>query len=74
VIVPWYDSNAACYTFIACMMFVLLFALVGISVANEYPLYQQYMWVPALLAGLSAGVILTTIFRLVKRFANLYSN
>jgi hypothetical protein len=73
IIVPWYDSNLACYVFMVSMAMVLLFALVGISVANEYPQYHQYMWVPVLLAILSGGVVLTTLIRLVKRYANLYS-
>ena len=73
IIVPWYDCNLACFIFLAFMVLVLLFSLVGVSVANEYSQYRQHMWVPVVLSTMSGGVTLTTLIRLVNRFANLYS-
>ncbi|MGD2186799.1 MAG: hypothetical protein PVI71_11760 [Desulfobacterales bacterium] len=68
-IIPWYNSATACIIVIAFMLLVLLFALAGISVANEHPAYKDYVWVPIILLVLSAGIIITTMARLIKRYS-----
>jgi len=67
-IIPWYNSNTAYIIVIVFMLMVLLFALAGISVANAYPAYKSYVWVPAILLVFSAGIIITTMARLIKRY------
>ncbi len=67
-IIPWYNSITAYIIVIVFMLLVLLFALAGISVANEYPAYNGYVWVPVILLVLSAGIIITTMARLIKRY------
>jgi hypothetical protein len=67
-IIPWYNSNAAYIIVIVFMLLVLLFALAGISVANEYSAYNGYVWVPAILLVFSAGIIIITITRVIKRY------
>jgi hypothetical protein len=52
------------------MLLVLFFALAGISVAREYPEYQGYVWVPVVLLAMSAGIIITTAARLIKRHSH----
>ncbi|QTA84569.1 hypothetical protein [Desulfonema magnum] len=69
VIIPWYDSGKACLATIAFMVFVFLFAITGILVACKTPEYIEHKWVPGLLAVMSGGVILSTSFRLIKRYA-----
>ena len=67
-IIPWYNSNAAHIIVIVFMLLVLLFALAGISVSKEYPAYNGYIWVPAILLVFSAGIIIITVTRLIKRY------
>ncbi len=69
VIIPWYDSEAACIFMIVFLFFVFCFGITGISVAREFPGYNGYAWVPALLMVSSAGVIVSIFIRLIKRFA-----
>ena len=42
--------------------------MVGISVSREDPAYNGYVWVPIILLVLSAGIVITTIARLIKRY------
>ena len=67
-IIPWYNSNSAHIIVIVFMLLVLLFALAGISVSKEYPAYNGYVWVPAILLVFSAGIIIITVTRLIKRY------
>lgn len=69
IIVPWYDSEAACLIMIVCMFFVLLFAFAGVSVAREYVEYHEHIWVAVLLMVMSCTVIVSTIIRLIRRYA-----
>ena len=73
VIVPWYDSETACFIVLVLMALVFMFGLAGASVARENAAYQEYIWVPALLMVMSGWVIVSTTIRLVKRYAYRYS-
>jgi len=70
VVIPWYHSTSAYIIIILIMLLVFLFALTGISVARTYEKYQGYVWVPAVLLVMSAGIIITTTARLVKRYSD----
>ncbi len=67
MIVPWYDSDAACLVVILFLVLIILFALAGVSVAVENPAYHGDIWVPGLLILLSLAVIASTAARLVRR-------
>jgi hypothetical protein len=69
-VIPWYNSTGVYVIMIIFMLLVFLFALAGISVAREYPEYQGYVWVPAVLLAMSAGVIITTAARIIKRHSH----
>ncbi|OQX02389.1 MAG: hypothetical protein BWK80_57990 [Desulfobacteraceae bacterium IS3] len=69
IIIPWYDSRTVCFIMIALMAAVFLFSLTGISAAHETLEYREHIWVPLLIAFMSAGVILSTVIRLIKRYA-----
>ena len=69
VIIPWYKSTSAYIIMMLLMLVVIFFALAGISVAREYPEYQDYVWVPAVLLAMSVAIIITTTARLVKRYS-----
>ena len=71
VILPWYDSEKACYIVVVFMFSVLLFAIAGISLASEKTEYNEHIWVPVLLLVMSAGVIVSISIRLIKRAANV---
>lgn len=73
IIVPWYDSDAACYGVIGSMLVVLLFGVAGIFVVRAEPAYRPHLWVPVLLSVLSAAALLSTIVRLVRRYRARYS-
>lgn len=68
LIVPWYDSEAACLILIFLMDVVFLFAAVGVEEARRTPEFGGYMGVPVLLLVLSGGVIVSTTIRLIRRF------
>jgi hypothetical protein len=68
-ITPWYDSDAVCFVTAAVMFMVFLFALDGIKVAWRNPEYQEFVWVPALIASLSIIVCTLKITRcIIRRF------
>lgn len=73
VIVPWYDSEAACYIVVGLMAMVLGFGLIGIYVAGQTPEYGQHIWLPIVLVLTSAGVMVSIIRRLVGRYLARYT-
>jgi hypothetical protein len=73
VIVPWYDSESACYIVIFFMVLVFLFGFAGISATRENIAYHEYVWVPVLLVLMSGGVIISTTIRLIKRYSRRFS-
>ncbi len=68
-IVPWYDSDAVCYSVMALMTVVLFFSVFGVVAAGEVPEYRGNAWVPLLLLMMSLGVLISTVTRLVRRNA-----
>ena len=64
---PWYQSKMVYGLVIALMVLVFLFGLVGISVTRDIEQYHDYVWVPAVLLILSAGVMVSAIIRLIRR-------
>lgn len=74
VISPWYDSELLCASIIVLMAGVFLFACAGISVAGDHPVWSTYLWVPILLAILSAWVLFSTSLRLFKRMMDKRSD
>jgi hypothetical protein len=70
IIIPWYKSTSAYIIMMVFMLVVILFALAGISVAREYPEYQGYVWVPAVLLTMSVAIIISTTARLIKRYSH----
>ena len=73
IIVPWYDSDKACYIVIVCMVVIILFGFIGISVARENPGTHAHIWVPVLLIVLSTGVIISILIRIAKRYLHRYA-
>jgi hypothetical protein len=72
LIVPWYDNRLTCLGVILIMLAVFLFALAGISAAGESPIRYKVIWLPVLLMGLSASVIISTAVRLFNRFKHRF--
>lgn len=73
VIVPWYDSETACFIMIFVVGLISLFALTGLSVALNHPIYYPFRWVPMLLLVMCGGVILSVSARLLKRYLQRFS-
>ena len=73
VIVPWYDSETACYIVIFFMFMVFLFGVAGISASRENIEFHEHVWVPVLLMVMSGGVIISTTIRLIKRYSRRFS-
>ncbi len=60
LIVPWFDSEAACFFVIFFMVVILWFSLMGIYVAYEKVEYHSHIWVPFLLILMSTWVLVST--------------
>lgn len=73
IIVPWYDSDTACYIVIGCLLIILFFGFSGISVALENTANRAHIWIPVALVIMCAGVIVSTAIRLTKRYLRRYS-
>jgi hypothetical protein len=71
-IIPWYDSRKACFLVLIAMFIAFLFSLAGLSVASEITEYRKYLWVPLLTTLLSAGVMISTSIRLIRRYINRF--
>ena len=67
-VIPWYRSSKIYIFAMVFMLLVLLLGIAGISVASENDMYSGYIWVPILLVALSAMIIITTTYRLAKRY------
>jgi hypothetical protein len=50
-----------------------MFSIAGISVAREVPQYNGYVWVPVVLAIMSAIILLPAAFRLIKHYLARFS-
>jgi hypothetical protein len=74
IVIPWYHSKTAYIIVILCMLLVFLFSVAGISVASEFEEYSSYIWVPSLLMVLSAMVLVSASYRLLKRYFSRSSN
>jgi riboflavin transporter FmnP len=72
VIIPWYDSELACFLAIAFLLMVVFFSAVGISVARAHTLHSGMVWIPALLLALSMAALVTITVRLVRRYLDRY--
>ena len=70
IIVPWYDTEAACLLVIAAMLSALLFGVAGISVVREDTDHLSHLWIVVSIIVPSTGVIVSTTIRLVRRYLN----
>lgn len=66
-IIPWYDSNKACWMVILVGIIAGFFGVVGIGVAQEIDAFDAHLWLPAVLTILSAAVVVSTVVRLIRR-------
>jgi hypothetical protein len=69
-VIPWYRSNKVHVLAVVFMLMVLLFGITGISVAREIEDYRGYIWIPITLVTMSAIIIITVTYRLIKRYSN----
>jgi uncharacterized membrane protein len=67
-VIPWYRSSKICVFIIVFMLVACLFGIAGISVAQDIEAYRNYIWVPSVLVAMSALIIVTTTYRLIKRY------
>ncbi len=67
-IIPWYDRTPLCLILMAAMAGVFLFALAGIGVSLEAEPSRGVLWVPVVLLLLSATVMVSLFFRLLRRY------
>jgi hypothetical protein len=66
-ILSWYETTPVYIILVLFSLGTLIFALTGLGVAREIPGFEKYVWAPRLLLGLSAVLIATVGFRLLKR-------
>ena len=67
-VIPWYRSSKVYVFAIIFLLMVFLFGITGISVGREIEAYSGYIWVPVLLVVTSTIMIITTAYRLIKRY------
>lgn len=67
-IIPWYDSDRACWIVVGFMLATAIFSGVGLSVALEAPEFNNYLWLPLLLLLLSTGIAVSTLVRIFSRY------
>ena len=72
VILPWYDTDAACILTGVFLLAVFCFSLAGISVALEMPESGKYIWVPGALLVLSVVGMIGSSLRLFRRHAHKF--
>lgn len=65
--IPWYDTEPAMLLTLAFSVAVLLFSIVGVAASLDTRRYNDYIWIPCLLGGLSLVVTISTLIRLVRR-------
>ncbi len=65
--IPWYDREPAMVLTLAFALAVLLFSITGIAASLDTPSYQDYLWVPCLLAILSLAITISILIRLIRR-------
>jgi hypothetical protein len=68
IIVPWYDSEAACMVILVLMIPVLIFGGIGHGITRRVPEYHDLFWIPSILILLSLLVIILTLSRLIRRW------
>ena len=66
-IIPWYDSDRACWLVAGFMLAIAAFSGVGLTVALETPEFNRYLWFPLLLLVLSTGIAISNLIRIVSR-------
>ena len=67
-VIPWYRCSQIYIFAIVFLLLVFLFGIAGISVAQDIEAYNGYLWVPLVLVAMSAFMIITIIYRLIKRY------
>jgi hypothetical protein len=67
IVIPWYDSDKLCFCIIGVMALVIYFSIVGIYTAKTNPAYQEFAWVPYFLLFIGIILIISIIYRLIKR-------
>jgi len=73
-VIPWYRSGKVYIFAIIFMLLVFFFGIAGISVAREIEAYSAYIWVPVVLVVMSTVMIITTAYRLIKRYTTRTSD
>ena len=72
-IIPWYDSDRACWIVVGSMLVIAIFSAVGIFAALEDSRFHNYFWMPLLLLLLSAGIAVSTLIRMFRRYIDRLS-
>lgn len=65
---PWYDSSIAVEIRLIMAAAIFGFSSIGIQVVRETPSFSTFLWVPAVLAALSAILLIVSGFRLIDTF------
>jgi len=66
-IMPWYQSDGMCILKAFIMIFLIIFSIIGIQVANTLPKWYGFKGVPVCLLILSVFIFVMNIGRLIHR-------
>lgn len=67
-IIPWYDSPIASAIRFLIAAAIFGFSTIGIQLVRETPSFSSFLWVPSVLAALSAILLIVSGFRLIDTF------
>ncbi len=73
-IVPWYDAPTVTWIRMGVLMCLMGFSIAGIQVVQEEPAFKPYLWIPMLLAALSATTWMICVFRILGYWAEKRRN
>ena len=66
-VTSWHDSDGFCLVISFLSALVFYFSIEGIGVALEHDSYTRHAWMPILLMFLSGVVLVTNLFRILRR-------
>ncbi|MBF0572730.1 MAG: hypothetical protein HQK69_03080 [Desulfamplus sp.] len=67
IIMPWYESYLVSLLLVLWSISIFIFATIGFKIAISTEGFHKYLWFPLVLAGLSFVIIISVLFRIIKR-------
>ena len=66
-VTAWHDSDVFCLVISSLSAVVFYFGIEGVGVALQHDSYTRHAWIPILLMFLSGVILVTNLFRILRR-------